>query len=193
MFSFWSKEKASDIRFFSFVLPPTHLSVGFVILLIVFTHITRQIRLKYLKWENMLNDHQAEMVAIFENNNYKVRPIKSEFDTSLMINHITRRIPKQNIYIAIKESTPEYCIRYMGQESTSGTAWMKIDLYAKELSHWVHNMNSVDNAILYLGGEFWQDIDTKNYWNKLVENLSLPSANLSIVDSDGLVNLLESK
>ena len=41
--------------------------------------------------------------------------------------------------------------------------------------------------------KFWQDIDTKNYWNKLVENLSLPSANLSIVDSDGLVNLLESK
>ena len=150
----------------------------------------------------MLNDHQAEMVAIFENNNYKVRPIKSEFDTSLMINHITRRTPKQNIYIAIKEgreqsrlttSKAEYCIRYMGQESTSGTAWMKIDLYAKELSHWVHNMDSVDKAILYLGGEFWQDVDIKNYWNKLVENLSLPSANLYIVDSDGLVNLLESK
>ena len=141
----------------------------------------------------MLNDHQAEMVAIFENNNYKVRPIKSEFDTSLMINHITRRTPKQNIFIAIKESKPEYCIRYMSQESPSGTAWMKIDLYAKELSHWVHNMDSVDKAILYLGGEFWQDIDTKNYWNKLVENLSLPSANLCIVDSDGLVNLLENK
>ena len=141
----------------------------------------------------MLNDHQAEMVAIFENNNYKVRPIKSEFDTSLMINHITRRTPKQNIFIAIKESKPEYCIRYMSQESPSGTAWMKIDLYAKELSHWVHNMDSVDKALLYLGGEFWQDIDTKNYWNKLVEDLSLPSANLSIVDSDGLVNLLENK
>ena len=151
----------------------------------------------------MLNDHQAEMVAIFENNNYKVRPIKSEFDTSLMINHITRRIPKQNIYIAIKENREqpklfdkakaEYCIRYMGQESTSGTAWMKIDLYAKELSHWVHNMDSVDKAILYLGGEFWQDLDIKNYWNKLVENLSLPSANLCIVDSDGLVNLLDNK
>ena len=54
-------------------------------------------------------------------------------------------------------------------------------------------MDSVDKALLYLGGEFWQDIDTKNYWNKLVENLSLPSANLSIVDNDGLVNLLESK
>ena len=141
----------------------------------------------------MLNDHQAEMVAIFENNNYKVRPIKSEFDTSLMINHITRRTPKQNIFIAIKESKPEYCIRYMSQESPSGTAWMKIDLYAKELSHWVHNMDSVDKALLYLGGEFWQDIDTKNYWNKLVENLSLPSANLSIIDGDGLVNLLENK
>ena len=151
----------------------------------------------------MLSDYKSEMFAIFENNGYKVRPIKSEFDTSLMINHITRRIPKQNIYIAIKENREqsklfdkakaEYCIRYMGQESTSGTAWMKIDLYAKELSHWVHNMDSVDKAILYLGGEFWQDIDTKNYWNKLVENLSLPSANLSIVDSDGLVNLLESK
>ena len=141
----------------------------------------------------MLSDYKSEMFAIFENNGYKVTTIKDVFDTGLMINHITRRTPKQNIYIAIKESTPEYCIRYMGQESTSGTAWMKIDLYAKELSHWVHNMNSVDNAILYLGGEFWQDIDTKNYWNKLVENLSLPSANLSIVDSDGLVNLLENK
>ena len=141
----------------------------------------------------MLNDYKSEMMAIFENNSYKVLPIKSSLDTSLMINHITRRTPKQNIYIAIKESTPEYCIRYMGQESTSGTAWMKIDLYAKELSHWVHNMDSVDKAILYLGGEFWQDIDTKNYWNKLVENLSLPSANLDIVDSDGLVNLVENK
>ena len=141
----------------------------------------------------MLNDYKSEMMAIFENNSYKVLPIKSSLDTSLMINHITRRTPKQNIYIAIKESTPEYCIRYMGQESPSGTAWMKIDLYAKELSHWVHNMDSVNKAILYLGGEFWQDIDIKNYWNKLVENLSLPSANLCIVDSDGLVNLLESK
>ena len=141
----------------------------------------------------MLSDYRSEMIAIFENNNYKVRPIKDSFDTSLMINHITRRTPKQNIFIAIKESKPEYCIRYMSQESPSGTAWMKIDLYAKELSHWVHNMDSVDKAILYLGGEFWQDIDTKNYWNKLVENLSLPSANLSIVDSDGLVNLLENK
>ena len=141
----------------------------------------------------MLSDYRSEMIAIFENNNYKVRPIKDSFDTSLMINHITRRTPKQNIFIAIKESTPEYCIRYMSQESPSGTAWMKIDLYAKELSHWVHNMDSVDKALLYLGGEFWQDIDTKNYWNKLVEDLSLPSANLSIVDSDDLVNLLESK
>ena len=139
----------------------------------------------------MLNDYKSEMMAIFENNSYKLLPIKSSLDTSLMINHITRRTPKQNIYIAIKESTPEYCIRYMGQESPSGTAWMKIDLYAKELSHWVHNMDSVNKAILYLGGEFWQDIDIKNYWNKLVEDLSLPSANLSIVDSDGLVNLLE--
>jgi hypothetical protein len=54
-------------------------------------------------------------------------------------------------------------------------------------------MESVDKAILYLGGEFWQDLDTKNYWNKLEENLSLPSNNISIVDSDGLVNLLENK
>jgi len=141
----------------------------------------------------MLSVFKSEMFAIFENNNYKVIPIKNVFDTSLMINHITRRTPKQNIYIAIKESEPEYCIRYMGQESNSGTAWMKIDLYAKELSHWVHNMDSIEKAILYLGGEFWQDLDTKNYWNKLVENLSLPNANLSIVDSDGLVNLLEIK
>ena len=102
----------------------------------------------------MLNDYKSEMMAIFENNSYKVLPIKSSLDTSLMINHITRRTPKQNIYIAIKESTPEYCIRYMGQESPSGTAWMKIDLYAKELSHWVHNMDSVNKAILYLGGEY---------------------------------------
>ena len=110
-----------------------------------------------------------------------------------MVNHITRRTPKQNIYIALKESKPEYCIRYMGQESPSGTAWMKIDLYAKELSHWVHNMDSIEKALLYLGGDFWQEINIKNYWNKLVENLSLPSANLSIVDGDGLVNLLENK
>ena len=151
----------------------------------------------------MLSDYKSEMFAIFENNGYKVKTIKDVFDTGLMINHITRRTPKQNVYIAFKEdreqpklfdkAKAEYCIRYMGQESTSGTAWMKIDLYAKELSHWVHNMDSVDKALLYLGGEFWQDINTKNYWNKLVENLSLPSANLSIVDSDGLVNLLENK
>ena len=141
----------------------------------------------------MLNDYKSEMFAIFENNGFRIASIKNELDTTLMINHITRRTPKQNIYIAIKESAPEYCIRYMGQESTSGTAWMKIDLYAKELSHWVHNIDSVDKALLYLGGEFWQDMDIINYWNKLVENLSLPSANLSIVDSDGLVNLLENK
>ncbi len=150
----------------------------------------------------MLSDYKSEMIAIFENNSYKLQPIKTEFDTSLMINHITRRTPKQNIYIAIKEtqeqprlmtSKAEYCIRYMGQESPSGTAWMKIDLYAKELSHWVHNIDSIDKAILYLGGDFWQEINIKNYWNKLVENLSLPSANLNIVDSDGLVNLLENK
>lgn len=133
------------------------------------------------------------MYAIFENSGYRISPIKNQLDTTLMLNHITRRTPKQNIYIALKESKPEYCIRYMGQESPSGTAWMKIDLYAKELSHWVHNMDSVDKAILYLGGEFWQDLDIKNYWNKLVENLSLPSANLSIIDGDGLVNLLENK
>ena len=133
------------------------------------------------------------MYAIFENSGYRISPIKNQLDTTLMVNHITRRTPKQNIYIALKESKPEYCIRYMGQESPSGTAWMKIDLYAKELSHWVHNMDSVDKAILYLGGEFWQDLDIKNYWNKLVENLSLPSANLSIIDGDGLVNLLENK
>ena len=141
----------------------------------------------------MSSDYKSEMYAIFENSGYRISPIKNQLDTTLMLNHITRRTPKQNIYIALKESKPEYCIRYMGQESPSGTAWMKIDLYAKELSHWVHNMDSVDKAILYLGGEFWQDLDIKNYWNKLVENLSLPSANLSIVDSDGLVNLLESK
>lgn len=141
----------------------------------------------------MPSDYKSEMFAIFENNGYRIASIKNELDTTLMINHITRRTPKQNIYIAIKESAPEYCIRYMGQESTSGTAWMKIDLYAKELSHWVHNIDSVDKALLYLGGEFWQDMDIINYWNKLVENLSLPSANLSIVDSDGLVNLLENK
>lgn len=141
----------------------------------------------------MPSDYKSEMFAIFENNGYRIASIKNELDTTLMINHITRRTPKQNIYIAIKESAPEYCIRYMGQESTSGTAWMKIDLYAKELSHWVHNIDSVDKALLYLGGEFWQDIDIKNYWNKLVEDLSLPSANLSIVDSDGLDNLLENK
>lgn len=141
----------------------------------------------------MSSDYKSEMYAIFENNGYRISPIKNQLDTTLMVNHITRRTPKQNIYIALKESKPEYCIRYMGQESTSGTAWMKIDLYAKELSHWVHNIDSVDKALLYLGGEFWQDIDIKNYWNKLVENLSLPSANLSIVDSDGLVNLLENK
>ena len=133
------------------------------------------------------------MFAIFENNGFRIASIKNELDTTLMINHITRRTPKQNIYIAIKESAPEYCIRYMGQESTSGTAWMKIDLYAKELSHWVHNMDSVEKALLYLGGDFWQEINIKNYWNKLVENLSLPSANLSIVDGDGLVYLLENK
>ena len=141
----------------------------------------------------MPSDYKSEMFAIFENNGYRVASIKNELDTTLMINHITRRTPKQNIYIAIKESAPEYCIRYMGQESTSGTAWMKIDLYSKDLSHWVHNIDSVDKALLYLGGEFWQDMDIINYWNKLVENLSLPSANLSIVDSDGLVNLLENK
>lgn len=141
----------------------------------------------------MPSDYKSEMFAIFENNGYRIASIKNKLDTTLMINHITRRTPKQNIYIAIKESAPEYCIRYMGQESTSGTAWMKIDLYAKELSHWVHNIDSVDKALLYLGGEFWQDIDIKNYWNKLVEDLSLPSANLSIVDSDGLDNLLENK
>ena len=141
----------------------------------------------------MLNDYKSEMMAIFENNSYKVLPIKSSLDTSLMINHITRRKPTRNIFVAIKESKPEYCIRYMQQESPSGTAWMKIDLYAKELSHWVHNMDSVNKAILYLGGDFWQEINIKNYWNKLVENLSLPSANLDIVDSDGLVNLLENK
>jgi hypothetical protein len=141
----------------------------------------------------MPSDYKSEMYAIFENNGYRISPIKNQLDTTLMVNHITRRTPKQNIYIALKESKPEYCIRYMGQESTSGTAWMKIDLYAKELSHWVHNIDSVDKALLYLGGEFWQDIDIKNYWNKLVENLSLPSANLSIIDSDGLVNLLENK
>lgn len=141
----------------------------------------------------MQSDFKSEMFAIFENSNYKVSPVKNVFDSGLMINHITRRTPKQNIYIAIKESTPKYCVRYMGQESNSGTAWMKIDLYAKELSHWVHNMDSIDKAILYLGGEFWQDINIKNYWNKLVENLSLPSANLTIVDNDGLVNLLENK
>jgi hypothetical protein len=141
----------------------------------------------------MPSDYKSEMYAIFENSGYRISPIKNQLDTTLMVNHITRRTPKQNIYIALKESKPEYCIRYMGQESTSGTAWMKIDLYAKELSHWVHNIDSVDKALLYLGGEFWQDIDIKNYWNKLVENLSLPSANLSIIDSDGLVNLLENK
>jgi hypothetical protein len=141
----------------------------------------------------MSSDYKSEMYAIFENNGYRISPIKNQLDTTLMVNHITRRTPKQNIYIALKESKQEYCIRYMGQESTSGTAWMKIDLYAKELSHWVHNMESVDKAILYLGGEFWQDLDTKNYWNKLEENLSLPSNNISIVDSDGLVNLLENK
>ena len=134
-----------------------------------------------------------EMISIFENNGYLVKPIKSILDTGFMVNHITRRTPKQNIYIALSENEPEYCIRYMGQESTSGTAWMKIDLYAKELSHWVHNMDSVDKAILYLGGDFWKDVNIKNYWNKLVDNLSLPSANLSIVDSDGLENLLENK
>lgn len=133
------------------------------------------------------------MYAIFENSGYRISPIKNQLDTTLMLNHITRRTPKQNIYIALKESKPEYCIRYMGQESPSGTAWMKIDLYAKELSHWVHNMDSVDKALLYLGGDFWQEINIKNYWNKLVENLSLPSANLSIIDGDGLVNLLENK
>ena len=141
----------------------------------------------------MSSDYKSEMYAIFENSGYRISPIKNQLDTTLMLNHITRRTPKQNIYIALKESKPEYCIRYMGQESPSGTAWMKIDLYAKELSHWVHNMDSVDKAILYLGGEFWQDLDIKNYWNKLVENLSLPSANLSIIDGDGLVNLLENK
>ena len=141
----------------------------------------------------MLSVYKSEMFAIFENNKYRVKPIRNVFDTDLMINHITRRTPKKEIYIAIKEDIPEYFIRYMGQESNSGTAWMKIDLYAKELSHWVHNMDSIDKAILYLGGEFWQDINTKNYWNKLIENLSLPSANLIIVDSDGLVNLLENK
>jgi hypothetical protein len=141
----------------------------------------------------MSSDYKSEMYAIFENNGYRISPIKNQLDTTLMVNHITRRTPKQNIYIALKESKPEYCIRYMGQESPSGTAWMKIDLYAKELSHWVHNMDSVEKALLYLGGDFWQEINIKNYWNKLVENLSLPSANLSIVDGDGLVNLLENK
>ena len=141
----------------------------------------------------MPSDYKLEMYAIFENNGYRISPIKNQLDTTLMVNHITRRTPKQNIYIALKESKPEYCIRYMGQESPSGTAWMKIDLYAKELSHWVHNMDSVEKALLYLGGDFWQEINIKNYWNKLVENLSLPSANISIVDGDGLVNLLENK
>tara|TARA_B100001996_G_scaffold284821_1_gene225132 strand:+ start:79 stop:504 length:426 start_codon:yes stop_codon:yes gene_type:complete len=141
----------------------------------------------------MTNLSNLEMTSIFENNGYIVKPIKSILDAGLMVNHITRRTPKQNIYIALSENHPEYCIRYMGQESTSGTAWMKIDLYAKELSHWVHNMDSVDKAILYLGGDFWKDVNIKNYWNKLVDNLSLPSANLSIVDSDGLENLLENK
>ena len=141
----------------------------------------------------MSSDYKSEMYAIFENNGYRISPIKNQLDTTLMVNHITRRTPKQNIYIALKESKPEYCIRYMGQESPSGTAWMKIDLYAKELSHWVHNMDSVEKALLYLGGDFWQEINIKNYWNKLVENLSLPSANLSIVDGDGLVYLLENK
>ena len=139
----------------------------------------------------MSSDYKSEMNAIFQNHGFRVFPIKHQLDTTLMVNHITRRTPKKNIYIALKESKPEYCIRYMGQESTTGTAWMKIDIYAKELSHWVHNMDYVDKAVLYLGGDFWQDLNIKNYWNKLVDNLSLPSNNLSIVDSDGLFTLLE--
>ncbi len=141
----------------------------------------------------MTSDFKLEMFAIFENRNYTVNPIKSVLDTDLMINYITRRTPKQNIYIALNKNIPEYCIRYMGQESTSGTAWMKIDLYAKELSHWVHSIDSINEAILYLGGNFWQDVNIKSYWSKLSENLSLPSNNLTIVDSDGLENLLENK
>ena len=50
-------------------------------------------------------------------------------------------------------------------------------------------MDSVDKAILYLGGEFWQDIDTKNL-EQTCRKFVLPSANLSIVDSDGLVKLI---
>ena len=63
--------------------------------------------MKYLKWENMISDYKSEMFAIFENNDYKVTTIKDVFDTDLMINHLTRRTPKKNIYIAIKESTPK--------------------------------------------------------------------------------------
>ena len=50
----------------------------------------------------MLSDYKSEMFAIFENNSYRVTTIKDVFNTTLMFNHITRRTPKKNIYIAIK-------------------------------------------------------------------------------------------
>ena len=87
----------------------------------------------------MLNDYQAEMVAIFENNNYKVRPIKSEFDTSLMINHITRRIPKQNIYMQTENITSN---RILGEQ---------IDLFRSDMSYL--SPNSAPLIFLRLGGD----------------------------------------
>ena len=72
------------------------------------------------------------------------------------------------------------------------TLFVRLNLF-DEATNDFKNKLSIDKAILYLGGDFWQEINIKNYWNKLVENLSLPSANLNIVDSDGLVNLLENK
>ncbi len=140
----------------------------------------------------MTSINKMEMFSIFENFGYKVTPLASMYDKELLLNYITRRYPKQNIYLASRNNKPKYCLRYM-EQNKGGTAWMKIDVYAKELSHWTHNLNDVNKAILYLAGDFWQDTNIRNYWNKLPDKLSLPDDNLNIVDSVGLEYILENK
>ena len=140
----------------------------------------------------MASDCKLEMYSIFENAGYKIAPINSIIDASSLINALTRRTPKQNVYIAHLNKQPKFCIRYM-EQNDGGTAWMKIDLYAKELSNWVQSISNINEAILYLAGDFWQDTIIKNYWINLVKNLSLPQANLTIVDSIKLESFLENR
>lgn len=140
----------------------------------------------------MASDCKLEMYSIFENAGYKIAPINSIIDASLLINPLTRRTPKQNVYIAHINKHPTFCIRYM-EQNDGGTAWMKIDLYAKELSNWVHTAKNINEAILYLAGDFWKDHNIKQYWSNLVKNLSLPQDNLTIVDNVKLESFLENR